>query len=420
VRNSGFTRLKAQGALAVPAVAALLEDKNPYIAARAVWLLAQMGDEGIAKVTPLLQSNDDTMRLVAYRALRTANHDVLAMAAKMAGDESAAVRREVALTMRDVPPDRKEDNNRKLIILVMLAERFYGNDRAYLEAFGLGCTGKEAEVYAAIFKTMGGPAESWSDAFAWLAWRLHPAAAVDDFKTRILSPKLNPEQRKLMLTALAFVPTREAAGAMLEVAHTKDFPMLDLAKWWLLNRKGNDWKPYDVEAGMKALGIYDPDKVKLTAIEMPPVPKDAPKLPPFAEIAKLRGDAKNGQNAIAVCYTCHHVGTNGVDFGPDLTSFGKQQTAEIIVQAIAEPSATISHGFEGSEVRTKDGLTITGMVLSNGDPLIIKCMGGLVQTVPRARIASVKKMTQSLMYEPSQLGLTAQGIADIVAYLKSL
>jgi len=47
-------------------------------------------------------------------------------------------------------------------------------------------------------------------------------------------------------------------------------------------------------------------------------------------------------------------------------------------------------------------------------------MGGLVQTVPRERIESVTRMTKSLMYEPSQLGLTAQTIADIVAYLKSL
>ena len=59
------------------------------------------------------------------------------------------------------------------------------------------------------------------------------------------------------------------------------------------------------------------------------------------------------------------------------------------------------------------------MVLSGGDPLIIKCMGGLVQTVPQAKIASVKKMERSLMYQPQQLGLTAQAIADIVAYLKS-
>ncbi len=70
-------------------------------------------------------------------------------------------------------------------------------------------------------------------------------------------------------------------------------------------------------------------------------------------------------------------------------------------------------------MKTKDGLTITGMVLSSGDPLIIKCMGGLVQTVPQARIESVTKMTRSLMYDPAQLGLTAQTIADIVAYLKS-
>ncbi len=446
VRNSGFTRLKAQGSKAVPAVAALLADENPFIAARAVWLLAQMGKEGIAKVAPLLGSKDETTRLVAFRALRTANSagsfehgtpihgsngttfipfehtdvDMVQLAAGMVNDDSAAVRREAALSLRDVPAESRDDNAEKLKILVKLAQKFDGKDRAYLEALGLGSTGHEAEVYAAISKAMGGPAETWSDAFAWIAWRLHPAAAVDDFKTRILSPKLSAEQRKLMLTALAFVPTREAAGAMLEIAHTKDSPMIDLAKWWLLNRKGNDWKPYDVDAGMKALGIYDPDKVKLTAFEMPPVPKGAVKLPPFAEIAKLKGDPKNGKNAVAVCYTCHRVGANGVEFGPDLSTFGKQQTTEILVQAITEPSATISHGFEGSVVKTKDGIIITGMVLSSGDPLIIKCMGGLVQTVPRARIASVTKMEKSLMYEPSQLGLTAQGIADIVAYLKSL
>ncbi|MGB8167907.1 MAG: hypothetical protein WCF18_10480, partial [Chthoniobacteraceae bacterium] len=353
-----------------------------------------------------------TLRLASYRALRTANHNVLAMAAIMVNDESAAVRREVALTLRDVPAEKS------VALLAKLASQFDGQDRAYLEALGLGSTHKEAEVYRAISKTIGGSVESWSDAFAWIAWRLHPAEAVADFKTRILSRQLGAEQRKLMLTALAFVPTREAAAAMLEIAHTKEFPMPDLAVWWLLNRKGNDWKAYDVDSSMKALGVYDPDKVNLVAVEMPPVPDNAAPLPPVSEIAKLKGDAKHGQNAIAVCYTCHRVGTNGVDFGPDLSTFGKQQATEIILEAIAHPSATISHGYEGSEVKTKDGLTITGMILSSGDPLIIKCMGGRLQTVPQGRIASVTKMTKSLMYEPTQLGLTAQAIADIVAYLK--
>jgi putative heme-binding domain-containing protein len=137
-------------------------------------------------------------------------------------------------------------------------------------------------------------------------------------------------------------------------------------------------------------------------------------------MVKLKGDAARGQTRVAVCYTCHKIGATGVDFGPDLTAFGKLQPAEVITTGIVKPSADLSHGFEGREVKTKDGLTITGMVLSDGDPLIIKCMGGLVQTIPRAKIASVNKMTRSLMYEPQLLGLDAQGIADIVAYLKSL
>ena len=273
--------------------------------------------------------------------------------------------------------------------------------------------------YAAVAKEFGGAKpEDWTEAFAGIAWRLHPPAAVSDFKARILSPTLSEDSRKRMLTGLAFVKSRQAAGAMIELANNKDFPMKDLAKWWLLNRKGNDWQAYDVEGGMKALGLYDPAKVKLVAMEMPVEPANAPKLPSGAEIAKLTGDATRGQAAIAVCYTCHKIGATGIEFGPELTTFGQQQPAEVIAEAIAHPSNDISHGFEGSEVKTKDGLVITGMVLSNSDPLIIKCMGGTVQTVPQERIASVTKMDRSLMYPPSILNLTPQSIADIVAYLK--
>ena len=414
VRYNGFTALKGQGAKAVPAVATLLKDDNAYIAARAAWLLAQMGPEGVAQVKPWLDSKSEDQRLVAYRALRRAGVDVLAMAGKMVSDSSAAVRREVALTLREVPVVQS------LPLLVKLTTQFDGKDRACLEAIGLGSEGKEAEVYAAVSKELGGTAEAWSDAFAWIAWRLHPPAAVEAFKTRALDTKLSEEQRKLMLTGLAFVKSREAAGAMIELANTKDFPMKELAKWWLLNRKGNDWQSYDVESGMKALGLYDPAKVKLVAAEMPPEIKDAPKLPTGAEIAQIPGDAKRGQAAIAVCFTCHKIGKVGVEFGPDLSTFGKQQPSEVIANAIAHPSADISHGYEGSEIKTKDGLTISGMILSSGDPVMIKCMGGLVQTVPKERITSMKKMSRSLMYQPQQLGLTPQTISDIVVYLKSL
>ncbi len=414
VRNSGFTRLQAQGPKVVPAVAKLLQDQNPYIAARAVWLLAQLGASGQSKVTHRLDSKAPTDRLVAYRALRSVDKNTTALQTKMANDDSPAIRREVAITLRDLPAEKSVD------LLVTLARRFDGQDRAYLEALGIGSWGKERQVYSAVSKAIGGAADVWTDAFAWIAWRLHPAEAVDDFKARALSVKLSNDQRKLMVTALAFVSSREAAGAMIELAQAKNFPFQDLAKWWLLNRKGNDWKNYDVEGGMKALGLYDPDKVELIPFEMPPIATDAKPLPSIAEIAKLTGNPQRGQTTAATCLTCHHIGAAGTEFGPDLTTFGKQQTSEVLIQAMAQPSATISHGFEGSEIKTKKGLTITGMVLSTGDPLMIKCMGGIVQTVPQKQIVSVRRMEKSLMFEPSVLGLDAQSIADIVAYLKSL
>ncbi len=410
VRFGGFTRLRAQGDKAVPAVAALLDDANPALVSRALWLLAQMGEAGRAKVTAQLQAGDEFRRLVAYRALRFVAADVVPLATKMVTDTSAAVRREVALSLREVPAAQS------LPLLVKIAKQFDGKDRGYLEAFGLGSTGKEREVYAAISKDFG-PAESWSESSAWLAWRLHQPQSVADLKARALSPKLNDDQRKLMVTALGFVENHAAAVAMIELSADKSFVHKDVAKWWVNNRKNNLWSGYKVDETLKSMGM-DPSKVQLVAVELPPMIKG--NLPSVADIVKLKGDAKNGASAIAVCYSCHKIGANGVEFGPDLSSFGRQQPTEVIAGAIANPSADISHGFEGSVIKTKDGLTINGMILSKGDTVLIKCMGGQIQNVPKDRIASIKPLERSLMLDPGNMGLTGQTVADIVAYLKSL
>ena len=414
VRFSGFTRLKAQGAKAVPTVAALLEDSNPYLAARAAWLLAQMGEAGVVKVRPWLESSDSTRRLVAYRALHRAGQDPLGLASKMAEDASAAVRREVALHLRDVPAEKS------VPLLVKIAAKFDGKDRAYLEAIGLGSEGKESQVYGEVSKSFAKDPLAWSEAAAWIAWRLHPVEAIPALKARATAEKLTPEARKLMVTALAFSPTKEAAVAMVDVATVKTSGQDALALWWLMSRKNNDWSAFDVTAAMKERGLYDPATVKLTSVELPAPIANAPKLPSVAEIAALPADAVRGKSAVGVCYACHRIAGTGAEFGPELTEFGKQQTKEAIVEAIANPSATISHGYEGFEVKTKDGLTITGMPVANGDPVIMKCMGGITQTIPKERIASMKKLDRSLMYDPANLGLTAQSIADIVAYLKGL
>jgi putative heme-binding domain-containing protein len=411
VRHSGFVRLKAQGAAAVPAVAALLSHPNRFVAARAIWLLAQMGGEGIARVRPLLDSREENTRLVAYRALRRAGEDIVELAARMAGDTCAAVRREVALSLRGV------EASRSVPLLVKLAEGYDGKDRAYLEALGLGSTGIESEVYAAAATKMGGAAQNWSEAFAGLAWRLHPDAAIPGLQERVLSTGLGAEHRNRALTALAFNASASAAHAVLAVASNRESSLNALAAWWLLNRKSNLWAEHKLDDALKKSGVYDPENLQLQAVEMPPSPK-LPPLPEAAEIAKLTGDPQRGQSAVAACYACHRIGDQGIEFGPDLTSFARQQPREVLIQAIAHPSADISHGYEGFEVVTQDGIKITGMLLSSGDPHILKCMGGTVQTIPKKRVASLKPLERSLMYDPSVLGLSAQSVADIVAYLR--
>ncbi|HSJ04832.1 MAG TPA: PVC-type heme-binding CxxCH protein, partial [Verrucomicrobium sp.] len=417
VRYAGFAGLKAQGDKAITAVSELLVDKNVFYKSRAIWLLAQMGPAGIAKVEKLLDSKDAQERLVAYRALRRANHEVLSMAAKMATDVSPAVRREVALSMRDIPVDQSGP------ILVAVAKGFDGKDRTYLEALGLGSAGKTRQVFALIQQSFGAQAAdaaSWSDAFARIAWRFSSPDAVPALKDRILDGKLTRDQCKLALDSLAFIKSPFAALAMVEVAEAKDSPLKAESLWWLFNRRASLWKDYGLSDALKERGLYDPDaKVALTPFVSPAVPTTPSQFPPVEEILKLQGDVGRGKLAVASCYTCHRIGEPGVDFGPDLTVFGKTQTREVLINAIMNPSADIAHGYEGKRVETKDGVIIDGMVLSNDDPVQIKSMGGVIQAVPKNRIKSITNMKTSLMFTADMLGITPQGLADIVAYLKS-
>ena len=88
-----------------------------------------------------------------------------------------------------------------------------------------------------------------------------------------------------------------------------------------------------------------------------------------------------------------------------------------MITAIVNPSNDIAHGYEGTEVTLADGRKIHGLVLSGGNPLIIQSTGGVTQMIPASRSRSASARA-SLMLSAEQLGLTAQQVADIVAYLK--
>ncbi len=413
VRAIGFEGLKARGAAAVNAVAGLLNDPNPYMRGRAIFLLYQMGPEGQKRAGSPESITDPALRIAAYRAMRRANLDVLPVAAALARDKDAGVRREVAVSMRDRSADKS------LNILADVARGFDGQDRSYLEALGTGATGKEPALYDRLRKELGVKDDplAWSGTFTWIAWRLHVPAAVTDLTARAESSKLSLADRKLALDTLAFIKDPAASKAMLAFAKPES-ALREPATVWLLNRMSNDWSDFGLAPALKTAGIYDPDSITFREAIVPPPPADLPELS-VDEIARLTGDSARGKNTAQRCLMCHAIGGTGAEFGPALDGWGRGKSADVIATALVRPSEEIAHGYESVELKTKDGVTIQGVLIKEGDPLMMRSMGGITQIIPASRIAARRRMPGSLMMSAAQLGLTPQDVADLVAFLRS-
>ena len=314
---------------------------------------------------------------------------------------------------------------------VHFAKALPDGDATALEAFGMASAGVESDVYDALVPVLGSPDPlKWSEQFAALAWRLHPPQSVGGFRVRALAESLPEKDRKDALTAIGFNDGKEAAEAMLAVAvatkpggagvpadaaATPSGIVHATALWWLLNKKDGAWKPHGVGAALKEKGLYDPEAVSLTAIVLPEPP---PATFGVDDVLKLAGDAGRGSAVSQRCLMCHRIGDAGLDFGPEMTGWGRTQPVEVVARALIDPSADIAHGFYGTRVETTDGLVIDGLLINDADPLVIQSMGGQTQMVPKARVKSKRPSERSLMMSAAALGLTAQDVADVAAFLK--
>ena len=417
VRHLGFRALRDAGARAFPAVAELLKDKNKWIAARAVWLLPYLGEEGLGTCLSLLKDQRSPQRVLAYRALRRAGHDMVPHARHLAVDPSPQVRREIALSLRDLPAAKTAD------IFVELARRCDTTDKNSVEAIGLGAANQESVIWSAIREGLKpGTAGEWPESFARLTWRLWGAASLDDLKARALDPSLTLDQRKFAVESIAFIDDARAARVMLKLAATGS-PVKGEATAWLLRNAAGEWARYDLAKGLKDQGIYDPESIVISAA---PVPTPPDRAPAVEEILKLKGDPSRGRTAGARCIICHQVDGQGNDYGPNLRGWARNQQLEVIIRAIADPSAEIAQGYKGTEIVLKDGGLIHGIAFNNSDlhrddspPVVIQSAGGVTQLIPKDRIKDRRDFKRSLMYDPVTLGLKAQDIADLAAWLRT-
>jgi putative membrane-bound dehydrogenase-like protein len=481
VRYTALQKLKSGGPAIIPQVAGLFHDENPYYHARAVWLLSQSGDAGVAEVKKMLGHAQEDITLVAFRALRQARpEELLSLAEKLARDPSARVRREVIIALRDVPLEKSKD------ILVQLIAGYDGKDRWYLEALGTTLEGHESSIYADLkkmFNPARASADRWNEKLASLVWRLHPPEAVGDLKVRASSASLTDDERLKALSALAFINTREAVRAMVELSRDSSKLVAEQATYWVTFRQGNewfalwDWKESGIDLEyeravtsmkVKRSRILDAqmplDEKKRSARDMAKDPVGAPmllgmvaegqlpsELLPFVEeimlkneseavrmqaasyfkndreakgfsapsIAKMTMNASNGENVFArSCSACHRVKGNGKDIGPDLTAIRTKFDREALLNEIINPDAGIVFGYEAWTISLSDGQSFFGFLVADGAQTVtIKDLAGKNHVIETAKISSRKKQEGSLMPSPVALGLSDQDLADLSEYL---
>ena len=409
-RYLGFKALKQKGDEVFNEVLAVTKEANKYVAARGIWLLAQLGEKGKSAVVEMLDSSDPEVRLVAFRALRRSGANVVPYAAELADDPDVHVRRDVALGLRHYDAEETKD------IFVSLAKKIDPTDKNSVEAIGLGAENKEDAIWLHLKEHLAieGVSE-WSPAFAKLTWRLWASAAVPDLKARALDETLMKEERLLAVESLAFVNSANAAQAMIEVA-SKDTDVAKTAKYWAQRQGTAEWAKFGIQEALKQGGVYDPDKVVNTSVTVPEESKE--RKVNVADVMKLTGDAATGKATIMRCVMCHQVNGIGPDYGPALKGWGTAQAREAIIKSIVEPSADIAHGFAGTEIVLTDGKVIHGL-FTPGDPASIKSTGGTTQLLPKKKIQKQSAMKRSLMLSADQLGLSPQDVADIAAYMQS-
>jgi len=474
VRNAGFVRLKAAGKKAIKPLQEVLAAENPYHRARAAWLLAQLGEKGKSIVARLLTSPDPQVRLTAFRALRKGMPDVVPLAAQLAADPSPAVRREVAVALRDVPYEKCKT------VIGTLVQGYDGKDRYYLEALGLALDGKEEAYFADRQAQLPADPAAWDAPTASLLWRLHPAGAAEAFARRADAEGLPEADRRQALVALGFMRDKRAAQAMVALTRSKRADVAGQALWWVNFRKSNDW--LDVldweeaiagqfsERGQQVLKlralvtdtmrskadrvtaaldlVRDPDGgrmlVSLAAEgSLPKEIRDTVQHHIFNNpdqgvrvmasdyfrrdrnvsyqiglITKLQPTPGNGQKLFATyCTTCHRHGAEGNEVGPDLTRIGQKFDKPGLLDAIINPSAGLAFGYEPWLITTKKGTSYYGFLVSDAQAVVIKDVAGAQHVIRREEIATRKQMTTSLMPDPASLGLKQQDLADLAAYL---
>lgn len=143
---------------------------------------------------------------------------------------------------------------------------------------------------------------------------------------------------------------------------------------------------------------------------------------PKVEQLLAEADPERGKKVFekATCAKCHRVGQFGTGIGPDLSTLGNRFTRKDILEAILQPSKTISDQYKTYTVLTTRGQIINGMRAPDEDGKIVLLLSDATTTkIPKDQVEEIVESSVSIMPEGLLNQLTPEEIADLVAFLEA-
>jgi putative membrane-bound dehydrogenase-like protein len=141
----------------------------------------------------------------------------------------------------------------------------------------------------------------------------------------------------------------------------------------------------------------------------------------YRKALDLSADASRGREVFRKqCATCHRAEGVGFEIGPNLATVTNRTPEDLIVHVL-DPNREVNPTYQNYNVATTDGRVLTGLIADeSATSVTLRRAEGAQDVLARSQIEEMAGTGLSLMPEGLEKEVDVQGMADLVAYLRSI
>lgn len=138
----------------------------------------------------------------------------------------------------------------------------------------------------------------------------------------------------------------------------------------------------------------------------------------YREALSLSADADHGEKVFEThCASCHRLGGQGEEVGPNLSGVRHKTREEILVQ-ILDPNREVSPEFLMYEIELRDFQSASGVIANeSSSSIVLRREGGVEETILRQDIEKITSFGLSIMPEGLESDIDLQQMADLLAFI---